>query len=138
MTKKINWTEKLTTEIVSLDAQHMVLFQLFNDFIDALGNKVPQNEILHQFENIIAETLNHFAYEEHIMRNIGFQGYSDHKSHHETLRKDAELILNDLKAGKSGDDIGPSVHFLRALVVKHMVEQDLKISTFITQGTQTD
>lgn len=135
MPKKIDWNEKLSTEVLSLDEQHAALFQLFNEFIDVVEAGSPQTVLVERFEHIISETLKHFAYEEQIMKNIGFPAYSAHKEHHEILRQDADLILKDMQEGKYGDEISPSVNFLRALIVKHMVEKDLKIRDYIKQGT---
>jgi len=133
--KKIDWNEKLSTEILSLDEQHVALFQLFNEFIDAMETGSSQTVLVEQYTHIISETLKHFAYEEQIMKNIGFPEYSAHKEHHEILRQDADLILTDLQDGKDGAELSPSVNFLRALIVKHMIEKDLKIRDYIKQGT---
>jgi len=133
--KKIDWNEKLSTEILSLDEQHVALFQLFNEFIDVMETNSSQAVLVERFEYILNETLTHFAYEEQIMKNIGFPEYSVHKEHHEVLLQDADLILKDLQDGKDGDQISPSINFLRALIVKHMVEKDLKIGDYIKNGT---
>jgi len=134
--KKIDWNEKLTTEILSLDGQHSILMQQFNAFIDAIEKNDPRHEIVRRFEDILNHTQKHFSFEEQIMRNIGFKEYNTHKSHHATLIKDALEILQELKEGATNDDIEPTVYFLRALIVKHMVEQDLKIRDFVTQGAE--
>ncbi|WP_419797289.1 MAG: bacteriohemerythrin [Terasakiella sp.] len=135
MPNKIDWNEKLSTGLLGLDEQHAALFQLFNEFIDAIEAGSPQAVLVERFEYIIGETLKHFAYEEQIMKNIGFPEYSAHKEHHEILRQDAELIFKDLQETKDGVEVSPSINFLRALIVKHMVEKDLKIRDYIKQGT---
>jgi hemerythrin len=132
---KIDWNEKLSTGLLGLDEQHAALFQLFNEFIDAIEAGSPQAVLVERFEYIMGETLKHFAYEEQIMKNIGFPEYSAHKEHHEILRQDAELIFKDLQESKDGVEVSPSINFLRALIVKHMVEKDLKIRDYIKQGT---
>lgn len=134
MPNKIDWNEKLSTGLLGLDEQHAALFQLFNEFIDAIEAGSPQAVLVERFEYIMGETLKHFAYEEQIMKNIGFPEYSAHKEHHEILRQDAELIFKDLQETKDGVEVSPSIN-LRALIVKHMVEKDLKIRDYIKQGT---
>lgn len=137
MPRKIEWTEKLSTEVLSLDHQHVELINLFNDFVEAVETDQPKEDICQLFETLLTHTKRHFEYEEQIMENIGFKDFYIHKSYHDSLLKDALLVLDDLKNNAAPEDIAASVTFLRALVVKHMVEQDLKIGKFITSG-ETD
>jgi len=132
--RKIEWTEKLSTEVISLDHQHAELINLFNDFVEAVEAERPREDTCQLFETLLTHTKKHFDYEEQIMQNIGFKDFRAHKSYHDTLLKDALLVLDDLRNNAAPEDIAASVNFLRALVVKHMVEQDLKIGEFITGG----
>jgi len=135
--RKIEWTEKLSTEVLSLDHQHIELINQFNDFVEAVESDQPREKVCQLFETLLTHTKKHFDYEERVMENIGFKGFRTHKSYHDSLLKDALLVLDDLKNNAAPEDIAASVTFLRALILKHMVEQDLKIGKFITSG-ETD
>ncbi|MDV7339236.1 bacteriohemerythrin [Terasakiella sp. A23] len=129
--KKVTWNDKLTTELRSIDNDHKVLIEAFNEFVDAINAEEPTDKLCEMFQGVIDEVVRHFAFEEKVMLNIGYKGYIEHKQHHANLCADAAGILEELKAANSAKDTLPSVNFLRALVVKHMVEQDLKIKEFV-------
>jgi hemerythrin len=133
--KKIKWTDKLSTEVRSLDQHHSDLIDEFNTFIQAIEDGKDIEALTAIFQNIIDGAITHFQFEERIMQNIGFQGYAEHKNHHSSLLKDATVVLNDIKNANDTKEIMIYINFLRALILKHMVEQDLKIKEFMTRGT---
>ncbi|WP_417790231.1 bacteriohemerythrin [Terasakiella pusilla] len=132
--RKLSWNEKLSTELCSLDRDHKNLIEAFNVFVDALDRNEPSDKLLDMFQAVINELFQHFAFEEKMMENIGFKEMIEHKQHHETLNADAVEVLSELRQSESPEDILASVNFLRALIMKHMVEQDLKIRDFILRG----
>lgn len=127
LNKKIEWNEKLSTELRSIDQDHARLIDQFNEFVTAADNNATVDELVALFTTMVEEVQKHFAFEEQIMKNIGYAGYSEHKKHHNSLCEDAVGIMEELKAATNAEEIMPSIAFLRALVIKHMVEQDLKI-----------
>ncbi len=129
--RKVTWSDKLTTELRSIDNDHKVLIKAFNDFVDAINAEESTDKLCEMFQGMIDEVVRHFAFEEQVMINIGYKGYIEHKQHHANLCADAGEILSELKSATSAKDTLPSVNYLRALVVKHMVEQDLKIKDFV-------
>lgn len=132
--RKLSWNEKLSTELCSIDRDHKTLIEAFNVFVDAIDRNEPSNKLCDMFQDMINELSRHFAFEEKLMENIGFKEMIEHKQHHETLNTDAVEVLNELRQSESPEDIMASVNFLRALIMKHMVEQDLKIRDFILRG----
>jgi len=132
--RKLSWNEKLSTELCSLDRDHKNLIEAFNVFVDALDRNEPSDKLLDMFQAVISELVRHFAFEEKMMENIGFKEMIEQKQHHETLNADAVEVLSELRQSESPEDILASVNFLRALIMKHMVEQDLKIRDFILRG----
>ncbi|WP_167730237.1 hemerythrin family protein [Terasakiella sp. SH-1] len=136
MTKKIEWSHKLTTELVSVDRQHQKLINLFNDFLDAIANEMAHPDLCDLFSSLMDEVKSHFHYEEQIMKNIGFPDYNTHKRHHHSLLEDAVQVYQDLCQNDASDQVEASTLFLRALVLKHMVEQDLTIKDYLIKGTE--
>lgn len=132
--RKLSWNKKLSTELCSIDRDHKNLIEAFNIFVDAIDRNEPTAKLCDMFQTMINELVRHFAFEEKLMENIGFKEMIEHKQHHETLNTDAVEVLNELRQSESPDDIFASVNFLRALIMKHMVEQDLKIRDFILRG----
>ncbi|NVK18941.1 MAG: hemerythrin domain-containing protein [Methylocystaceae bacterium] len=132
--RKVYWSDKLSTELCTLDKDHQNLIEAFNDFVQAIHDEQSTDRLCDMFQDMIDEILRHFAFEEKMMKNIQFTGYLKHKQHHETLAKDASEVLEELRNSDSPKDTLASANFLRALVLKHMVEQDLEIKEYILQG----
>lgn len=132
--RKLSWNEKLSTELCSIDRDHQNLIEAFNVFVDAINRNEPTDKLCDMFQSIIDELVHHFAFEERMMHNINFKEVIEHKQHHATLATDALVVLGELRQSESSDDILASVNFLRALIMKHMIEQDLKIRDFILRG----
>lgn len=132
--RKLSWNEKLSTELCSIDQDHKDLIEAFNVFVDAINRNEPSKKLCDMFQSMIDELVRHFSFEERMMENIGFREMIEHKQHHETLATDAVEILNELRESESPEEILASVNYLRALIMKHMVEQDLKIKDFILRG----
>lgn len=133
-TRRIHWNDKLTTDLLSVDHQHQDLIDQFNAFVTAFEDEKPVSELCGLFTDIIGHVQEHFRFEERIMDNIGYRGYVEHKKHHDMLCADAGEVLEELKSCENPKDALPSISFLRALIMKHMVEQDLKIRQHINRG----
>lgn len=132
--KRIEWNQRYTTQIRALDDHHSDLIDQLNAFADAIDAKMSVPGLIRMFDRILSDVEHHFTYEEQILRNIGYTEYSLHKKQHDVLLADAREIAHDLRLAKFAADIEPAVTFLNALIIKHMAEQDTKISTHITHG----
>lgn len=136
-TKQIEWNDSLSTEVRSIDEHHITLIGHFNSFVSALEQGEPMSVLLKLYGDILEEVLSHFAFEEQIMLNIGYQGYNEHKTHHNNLLNDAQLILSELEEAECAEDAIASVNFLRHMIMKHISEQDLKIRDFVLRGIKS-
>ncbi|SCA56917.1 putative Hemerythrin-like metal-binding domain-containing protein [Candidatus Terasakiella magnetica] len=134
--KKIEWSEKLSIEISLMDQQHHGLIDLFNDFLEAVETEQPVAALCDLFEKIITDAKAHFRCEEQLMMNINYSSIQEHKRHHAQLLSDAVDIFAELKKAHSSKEIHASVLFLRALVLKHLGEQDMQIKSFLLRGIE--
>lgn len=125
------WTKSLSTDVASLDEQHQTLIVLLNEFSDAVEMKASLEDVRTLYGRVLEETSAHFAYEEQVMQNIGVRGLSEHKRYHKALLTEALEIKSELDAVTDISDVIPYISFLRAIILKHMSEQDSEIRDHI-------
>ncbi len=86
----IKWTDDFNLGIESVDAQHRHLVEIVNKFDEAMckgkGSRV-MNEILN---DLVGYTQEHFADEEKIMTEAGYEGLKRHQAQHRQLLQKVE------------------------------------------------
>lgn len=117
----ISWTPDLDTGIPVIDQQHRRIVDFINDLEAAqvLGDK---NQIKQVIYDCIDYTLSHFAFEESMQEEAGYQYCKPHKKVHELFtRKVAEYQ----QRMELGDDIAEELHgMLARWLVNHIKRDD--------------
>lgn len=80
----VYWTADLDTGFEDIDEQHKVLVERINLFADAFetGNAVDTRVAM---ENLIDYTIEHFSYEEEMLRQAQYHMLEPHKKVHENF-----------------------------------------------------
>ena len=120
----IEWKSEYATGVVVLDEQHQHLVEIINKFEDALqkGKGTRQmNEIL---RDLVGYTQEHFAAEETLMAEAGYEGLKLHQSQHRQLMQKIERFQFEFNG--AGKRITAEVHeFLSYWLVTHILRDDL-------------
>lgn len=83
---KLEWTNALATGIEVIDNQHMRIVEMINQLDDAIAGH--DNTVVGEvIENLIDYTLSHFAFEESLMEDAGYEFLRAHKRVHELFVK---------------------------------------------------
>lgn len=118
--------DKLKLGIKQIDEQHKKLVDMTNDFHNILCKKLEkgwQKEVLLLLVEMVKYSQNHFAYEEKIMKTIGFERFDSHKKRHDEFVQLAASKLEDF------EDISPLdakelLAFLRDWLKGHIAYED--------------
>ncbi len=117
----ITWTSDLNTGIDVIDKQHMRIVDFINELEVALKSQ-DKHAIKLVVDDCVDYTLSHFAFEESLQEEAGYQYCKPHKKVHELFtRKVAEYQQRiDL-----GDNIGEELHqMLGRWLINHIKRDD--------------
>jgi hemerythrin len=95
----LQWRDEFNTGIPSVDYEHKHLFEVINALHDTLaeGDVAAADEFMAALHDRIAA---HFALEERIMRERGYDGYAEHKVDHERLLDEIRDLMEEHRLGE--------------------------------------
>ena len=117
----IEWTEEFATGINVIDGQHKRIIHYINQLTDAQNLKEPElvGEVL---VNLIDYTLSHFAFEESLMDEAGYNAAAIHKQTHDAFRDKINGYQEKYKAGE--DVAGELFQLLNIWLMDHIADDD--------------
>lgn len=121
----VSLAKKLSVDIASIDQQHEALATavetLFTDHVPT------RQEFLGALDRLGQDVAEHFAHEEHIMRNIGLPDYVTHTQIHHALLKELRDFRADVE--HDFDERTPTElrTFLTYWLLRHIAKDDMRI-----------
>ena len=90
----LEWKPEYSVGIASMDDEHREMIALINDVYAKLGTSPDADTIEDCLEEIFNTISLHFALEERIMREQGYDEYKDHKEDHEDLLDEIRDLMD--------------------------------------------
>jgi hemerythrin-like metal-binding protein len=90
----IEWREAFKVGVPSVDHEHREMIALLNELHADLEGTAEKDAVSHFLGEVHAKISAHFALEEKIMRDRGYDAYEDHKADHERLLDDIRDIMD--------------------------------------------
>lgn len=131
----IVWNDALVTGIDTIDEQHQILINLFNE----ANTKLTANnnaDFLEQItRDLLSYALYHFETEEELMQKYGYSeektgDIERHIRQHRSFSAKAVAVHNDIKAGilVSREDL---LAFLNSWLINHILNTDKQLAAFL-------
>jgi hemerythrin len=95
----IEWKESYRLGIPAVDYEHQEMIALLNDLHEGLQGEVDPHSVDAFLGEVYARISSHFALEERVMRDRGYDQYDDHKSAHESLLDEMREIMDEHDTG---------------------------------------
>jgi hemerythrin len=120
-----SWKDSLNTGISEIDEQHKKLVGLINKLYDAMSqgkSREIMQAVLGELSNYV---ITHFATEEKLMKQFGYDDYDSHKQEHKFFIDK----LNEFKLKFSAGDAALSLevlNFLKDWLLTHIIGTDRK------------
>lgn len=128
------WTENLSVSVVEIDNQHKHLIDLINNLYDAMKLGKGKDVLSVTIDELAKYSVEHFFAEERIMQKYSYDGYTKHKTEHDSFIRKVTEFKQGFEAGKILLSI-EIMNFLRDWTVNHIAEVDTNFGIFLnSQG----
>ncbi len=118
------WSSIYETGHGEIDRQHQRLFQMVNDLHEAMVSGHGREAMEPVLRALASYTIEHFAAEESLMREAGYEGLAAHKAQHDDLAGQVNELMERYSKGYL---TLPSTlsRFLTDWLKHHIREEDL-------------
>lgn len=119
----IKWTAELATGIDSIDEQHKHLVDIVNKFDEAMHRGKGSRIMTEILNDLVGYTQEHFADEEKIMADAGYESLKRHKAQHRQLLQKVERFQFEFDV--EGRRVTNTVQeFLKYWLTSHILKED--------------
>ena len=120
----IEWSDKFSVGIPSIDAQHKKLVGMANELCDAMEAGHGTAVLKKTLEGLIGYTVTHFKYEEKLFAGTGYEASAAHKGEHEELTRQVLAIQEKVEKGMSSAQCIQLMICLRDWLTNHILRSD--------------
>jgi hemerythrin-like metal-binding protein len=100
----VEWREEYNLGVASVDHEHRELIALINKVHEKMAEPGSDVTIAEYLGEIYARIAAHFALEERLMRERGYDQFAEHKADHERLLDDIRDIMDDYEDRRLYDE----------------------------------
>lgn len=130
----IDWNDTLSVGYRPIDAEHMRLAELVNEFHGDLLAGSSMTLIEAGFQRIIRHAADHFRHEERLMEESGFPDSHNHRLAHQQLEAQIADLLTQIEAGEPVFTL-ELVEFLKNWLLNHILTMDKKLGEHLARRT---
>jgi hemerythrin len=95
--KYLQWSDNFSVGVDSVDYEHQNLMDMINMIYAELEDRRDISEITQTISDVHAEISAHFALEERIMREAGYEEFEAHKNDHEDLLDQIRTMMDAIE-----------------------------------------
>ncbi len=122
----MEWSDKLSVGVASIDVQHKKLVAMVNELFDAMKAGHGKDLLGKTLDGLVSYTVTHFNYEEQLFAKTSYPAAAAHKQEHEDLKKQVLAIQEKMKQGVSFSQSMEVMEFLKGWLVNHIQGSDKK------------
>lgn len=126
----INWEDKYSVGVPSVDTQHKKLIQFTNDLHDAMSQGKGKEVIGRTLDSLVEYTKTHFQDEEKLMEKYKYPLLSAHHLEHMGFVKKVLEFQNQFAAGTATLTV-PLMTFLKDWLINHILKTDKQYAPYI-------
>jgi len=126
----VEWRPELLLNVAGIDRQHREVVDRASRLQAAISEGQAQEQIQPMISALIASTEKHFTSEEAMMLAQAFDGYAAHRSEHQILLKQFDLVDKDLSTGRI-DPCQALARFVQVWIDYHILSFDKQFAEFL-------
>jgi hemerythrin-like metal-binding protein len=126
----MEWSDRFSVNIETVDSQHRKLVELLNNFHDAMKAGKGKEIMARTLSDLVDYTSYHFSTEEGLFKVHAYPDYMQHKKEHDVLTKQALELKERYSRGEliiSADTMA----FLKNWLSNHILGSDMKYAPFL-------
>lgn len=130
----IQWSDDLSTGISVIDSQHKRIIHYINQLQDARA--LDEKELIKEVMiNLTDYTLSHFAFEESLMEDAGYEAAAIHAKTHDAFR---EKIKSYSERCSAGEDVCDELsQLLKVWLLEHIASDDSSYVSCVQEYQKT-
>jgi len=128
--KLIEWRDEFLLDIPSVDHEHRELIGLINELYDSYLARDSKLTTMDFLGELYAKIAAHFALEEKIMLEKGYDQYQDHKSEHEKLLDEICDFMDDFESDQTFPE-GVFKELLETWFISHFKNKDARLHKYL-------
>jgi len=122
--------QSLQLGIEAIDTQHKRFIGYINDVWDALERGDGHDEYLFILNQLMDYAMEHFSFEEALMREHQYPGYADHKKNHDSTAE--QLFEFDMRLlADNPSESRAFVQFLQDWLQNHIKVVDIELAAYL-------
>lgn len=125
-TTLLEWRPEFSIGLPEVDTEHRDIIRLINALYDSCLCRDEPSAVAGFLGETYAWIHAHFALEERLMRDIGYDGYAPHKAEHERLLAEIGEVIEACETGAAFDADGFGA-VLAAWFAGHFRTQDARL-----------
>lgn len=127
----IDWRKDYQIGIDAVDREHRELIELINEMHAALGGDASPESAVHFLGELYTQVSGHFALEERMMRDAGYDATEQHREEHEELLDSIRELMDAYGEGASFDFDDRLAATFRAWFAHHLQGADTRLHRFL-------
>lgn len=127
----IEWRDEFSIGIPSVDYEHKGMIRMINQLHEELSARPSRDTVADFLGEIHALISAHFALEEKEMREIGYDGFDDHKDDHERLLDEIRDIMDTFEADDTADYAEDLSRRLETWFTEHFRTKDARLHRYL-------
>lgn len=132
---RIEWTDEFKLGLPAIDADHMELAELCNQFLEAAEARARIPDLARILDRLILRTHAHFTAEERMLDRHNYPGLAIHKAEHDRLLTQANILKTRYDDVAQEDEIRAlteeTSEFLKSWLLDHIRTNDRPYRPFI-------
>jgi hemerythrin len=129
----VDWNDKLSVGVASIDDQHRQLVALINQLHDAMREGKGKAMLVQVSKDLLAYTKSHFNHEETLLRTHGYPELPSHRAVHDKFTEQVFDVHKRLE-GKESVLTMDVMAFLRTWLTDHIMKTDQQYAAFLKQA----
>ena len=123
---RIEWNDAYRLGVAAMDDEHKALLDLVNAVEDSIEGGAPVEETAGRIETLCEQTILHFAREEDLMAQSGFDGLDAHQAIHQKLQAALQGVAEEFAQGRVEKAQGDLLEFSKIFFASHIPMIDAK------------
>ena len=128
--RRIEWKPEYSVGIESIDAQHKTLIELINKLQNAVDFATGRDYELAAMDELVKYTVDHFRYEEDLMKEHEYPSFKAHRAEHEKMVARVDDLLEEYNQNPDLA-MNKALTFLKSWLINHINGTDKQYSEFL-------